>query len=384
MGTGEQREDENLSELARLFLKLGFTAFGGPAAHIAMMRREVVERRGWFTEGEFLDLLGASYLIPGPTSTEMAFYIGLKRAGWRGLLITSTCFILPAAAMVLAFAWSYVQYGTTPQVQGLLYGVKPAVVAVILEALWLLGRKALKGPLLVAVALAVLGLYLLGINALVLLFGGGLLVLLARTRVDPRKRLNGWMPLPLLAGVPSVADAVPFSLIGLFLTFLKIGAVLYGGGYVLLAFLREDFVERLGWLTDRQLLDAVAVGQFTPGPVFTTATFVGYLTGGWAGGVVATIGIFLPSLVYVALLAPVIGRLREQRWSANLLDGVNASALALMAGVCWELARSALVDGFTVAVSVICGLLLLRFKFNSAWLLAGAGMAGIVFKLWMS
>ncbi len=380
MSNTQEIKSSQLGELARLFLKLGFTAFGGPAAHIAMMRKEVVERRQWFTEEAFLDLLGATNLIPGPTSTEMAFYIGLKRAGWRGLLVTGACFILPAAAIVLALAWAYVRFGTTLQAQGILYGLKPVVIAIVLEALWNLGKKALKGPLLVAVGVAVLGLYLVGGNALALLFGSALFVLLVRT-ARRSGQLNGASPVLLLALVPVTTAAVPFSLAGLFLTFLKIGAVLYGGGYVLLAFLRADFVDRLGWLTDRQLLDAIAIGQFTPGPVFTTATFVGYLTGGWAGGIVATVGIFLPSLVYVALLAPLMGRLRERRWTADLLDGVNVAALALMAGVSWELARSALVDPFTIAVALVSLVLLLRFKVNSVWLLAGAGAAGIAVKL---
>jgi chromate transporter len=365
----------DLWDLARLFLKLGFTSFGGPAAHIAMMRKEVVEKRQWFDEKSFLDLIGASNLIPGPTSTEIAFYIGLRRAGWQGLLITSTCFILPAAGMVLAFAWAYVQFGTTPQATGLLYGIKAAVVAIIVEALWKLGRKALKGRLLIAVGLLVLTLYLLGINVLILLLGGGLCVLAVRQRREFPQRLNGF---PLLAIIPGSVIVEPFSLLGLFLTFLKIGGVLYGGGYVLLAFLRADFVDRLGWLTDKQLLDAVAVGQFTPGPVFTTATFVGYLTGGWLGAILATIGIFLPSLLYVGLLAPYVDQLRKRSWTSDLLDGVNVAALALMAGVGWELARSAVFDLFTAVVSFICVVLLLRFKVNSAWLLAGAGAVGIL------
>ncbi|MBC7880848.1 MAG: chromate efflux transporter [Anaerolineae bacterium] len=374
MSTSLPDDQRDLWDLARLFLKLGFTAFGGPAAHIAMMRKEVVEKRQWFDEESFLDLIGASNLIPGPTSTEIAFYIGLRRAGWLGLLITSTCFILPAAGMVLAFAWAYVQFGATPQAAGLLYGIKAAVVAIIVEALWKLGRKALKGRLLICVGLVVLGLYLAGINVLVLLLGGGLFVVAVRWRTLP-KRLNG---IPLLAILPAVAVAEPFSLLGLFLTFLKIGGVLYGGGYVLLAFLRADFVDRLGWLTDKQLLDAVAVGQFTPGPVFTTATFVGYLTGGWAGAIVATIGIFLPSLIYVSVLSPYLDQLRKRQWTSDLLDGVNVAALALMAGVGWELARSAVFDLFTGVVSFVCAVLLLRFQVNSAWLLAGAGVAGIL------
>jgi chromate transporter len=372
-----------VAEVAQVALKLGCTAFGGPAAHIAMLREEVVSRRHWLSDEYFLDLIGATNLIPGPNSTEMVIHVGYLRAGWRGLIVAGACFILPAATIVLALAWAYVQYGSTPAGVSLLYGIKPVIIAVIAQALWGLGRTALKGPLLVAVALAAVALYLLGVNELAILFGGALLVFLARGVLHTLPRSSnsalvlplGTLPLPALL-LQSVT--VPVSLTTLFLTFLKIGAVLYGSGYVLLAFLRADFVERLGWLTDQQLLDAVAVGQFTPGPVFTTATFVGYLVAGVPGAILATLGIFLPSFAFVALLHPLVPRLRRYPWTAALLDGVNVAALGLMAGVAWQLGRDAIVDPLTALLAVAAAILLIRFRVNSAWLVLAGGAIGIV------
>ena len=289
----------SVGEVTGLALKLGFIAFGGPAAHIAMLRDEVVSRRKWVSDQHFLDLLGATNLIPGPNSTEMVMHVGHERAGRRGLVAAGAGFILPAAAIVLALAWLYVRYGTTPTAEWLLYGVKPVIIAVVVQALWGLLRTAVKGPSLAAVGVAVLALYLLGLDEILLLFGGGLLVVVIHN-LD-RVRRGGALPsvaiAPLLGvTLPWLAQAasVPYSPVTLFLNFLKIGSVLYGSGYVLLAFLRGDFVERLGWLTSDQLLDAVAIGQFTPGPVFTTATFVGYVVGGFPGAILATVGIFLP------------------------------------------------------------------------------------------
>jgi chromate transporter len=374
----------SLREVALLFLKLGIIAFGGPAAHIAMMRDEVVKRRQWLTDQQFLDLLGATNLIPGPNSTEMAIHLGYLRAGWRGLLLAGMLFIAPAMLIVLALAWAYVAYGSTPQAQGLLYGVKPVIIAVVVQAVWVLGRTAVKGLLLGIVGFTALGLYLLGFNEIALLFGSGLLVMLIANA--HRMHIQGALsPLILLFGAPApllaqlAPSVVPFSLETLFLTFLKIGAVLYGSGYVLLAFLRNDFVGRLGWLTDQQLLDAVAIGQFTPGPVFTTATFVGYLVGSWPGAILATVGIFLPSFVFVALSHPFIPRMRESPWASAFLDGVNVAAIGLMAGVTWELGRAAIVDVFTVALALVAAVLLIRFKLNSAWLVAGGALVGVVF-----
>jgi chromate transporter len=381
-----------VGEVARLALKLGFIAFGGPAAHIAMLRDEAVTRRRWLTDAHFLDLLGATNLIPGPNSTEMVIHVGHTRAGWRGLIVGGVCFILPAALIVLALAWAYVEYGTAPAAEWLLYGIKPVIIAVVVQALWGLARTAGyspgAGPLLVLVGLAVLALYFLGYNEVALLLGGGLLVMLVRNlyrlwRSPPDgtgPALSAAMPLPgfALPWLVQTVTQVPVTLGQLFLVFLKIGAVLYGSGYVLLAFLRNDLVNRLGWLTDQQLLDAVAIGQFTPGPVFTTATFIGYVVAGLPGAVLATVGIFLPSFVFVALVNPLVPRLRRSAWMGAFLDGVNVAALGLMAAVTWTLGRAAIVDWLTAALALLAAVLLIRFRVNSAWLVLAGGVAGLV------
>jgi chromate transporter len=350
-----------------------------------MLRDETVVRRQWLTDVYFLDLVGATNLIPGPNSTEMVIHVGYLRAGWRGLLVAGTLFILPAATIVLALSWAYVRFGTTPAGESLLYGIKPVVIAVVAQALWGLGRTALKGPLLLAIGTAAAALYLAGFNELVILFGSALLVLGARAAQDMSPRQLGAALATPVGGLPFVVLSVPLlqtapvpvSLMTLFLTFLKIGAVLYGSGYVLLAFLRNDLVERLGWLTDQQLLDAVAIGQMTPGPVFTTATFIGYLVAGVPGAVLATVGIFLPAFVFVALLHPLVPRLRRYPWTAAMLDGVNVAAVGLMAAVTWLLGRDAIVDPLTAAVAIVAAFLLIRFRVNSAWLVAAGAMVGL-------
>lgn len=378
-----------LREVGALFLKLGWIAFGGPAAHIALMRQEVVARRKWVTEQQFLDLLGASNLIPGPTSTELAIYLGYARAGPLGLILAGALFILPAMVLVLAFAWAYVRYGALPQVSALLYGIKPIIIAVIVQAIWGLARTAVKTWRLGLTVVLAGGSYLAGLNPLFPLFGLALLVMGVenRSRFRPHRPARGAVrailaaPLaaaPLHPGAIAPAAAGGASLAVLFLIFLKIGATLYGSGYVLVAFLRDDFVRRLGWLTDRQLLDAVAVGQFTPGPVFTTATFIGYLTGGWAGAVLATVAIFLPSFVFVAIVYPLVPRLRASPWTAAFLDGANAAALGLMAAVAWQLGVSSLVDPLTVGLAITAAALLIRYRANSAWLIVGGAAAGLV------
>jgi chromate transporter len=375
---------DRLREVALLFLKLGVISFGGPAAHIALMRREVVERRKWLSDQEFLDLLGASNLIPGPTSTEMAIFLGYTRAGWPALILAGTLFILPAMLLVLAFAWAYVQYGALPQVGWLLDGIKPVIIAIVALALWGLAKTAVKDILLAAIGVGAFALYLLGVSPLALLLAGALLVLVIRNAwrlFAPGGAAIGLFG-PAGIGLASAAGAaVPYSPVTLFLTFLKIGAVLYGSGYVLLAFLRSDFVQGLGWLTDHQLIDAVAVGQFTPGPVFTTATFIGYLVGGVPGALLATLAIFLPSFIFVGLVYPIVPRLRRSPWTSALLDGVNVAALGLMAGVTWELARAAIVDWRTALIALLALAILLRFKINSAWLVLAGGLAGLVFHL---
>ena len=370
----------SLADVAKLALKLGFTAFGGPAAHIAMLRDEVVNRHKWLTDAQFLDLLGATNLIPGPNSTEMVIHVGQARAGWRGLIVAGMLFILPAALMVAAFAWAYVRYGTTPTATWLLYGIKPVIIAVVVQALWGLGKSAVKHWLFALVGVLVFGLYLYGINELALLFGGGVLLMLITNwqRLRSASMMLAIAPITAMRGFNLVAESDSSRLSQLFWIFLKIGSVLYGSGYVLLAFLRNDFVERLGWLTNQQLLDAVAVGQFTPGPVFTTATFIGYVLAGWWGAILATIGIFLPSFILVAITHPLIPRMRRSAWLSGLLDGVNMAAVGLMAAVTWELGRAAIIDWFTALVAIAAAVALIRFKINSAWLVLAGGVLGLV------
>ena len=368
-----------LAQVAALFLRLGFTAFGGPAAHIAIMHDEVVKRRKWLTDEQFLDLLGATNLIPGPNSTEMAIHVGYVRAGWRGLILAGLCFIAPAVLIVLALAWLYVRYETTPQVGWLLYGVKPVVIAIIIQALWTLASKAMKSTGLILIGIVAFGLYFLGINEIALLFAGGV-VFMVVSNIARLRSLKPVMLLPLGSAVLAQAT-IPFSLSILFLTFLKIGSVLYGSGYVLLAFLRADFVLRLGWLTDQQLLDAVAIGQVTPGPLFTAATFIGYLVGGLPGALLATLGIFLPSFIFVAISNPLIPKIRNSIWAGSLLDGVNASALGLMAAVTVQLGISSLVDIYTIVIAAVSLVLLLRYKINSTWLIAMGAVAGLLLSL---
>ena len=391
-----------LPEVAKVFLRLGFTAFGGPAAHIAMMREELVQRRKWISDQRFLDLMGTVNLVPGPNSTELAIYLGYVRAGWPGLLVAGVCFIGPAMLIVLALAWAYVRYGALPQVGWLFYGIKPVIIAIIAYALWGLCRTVLKSWQPVVLALLVLALYLLGVNVLILLFGGALLYGLVRG-IERWSQQKGKHPpvtslalplsmtvlqgtwqrfLPTSANIAPFAPAVPFSLLTLFLTFLKIGAVLYGSGYVLLAFMRTDFVLNLHWLTDHQLLDAISIGQFTPGPVSSTATFVGYLVGGWQGALIATLAIFLPSFAFVPIIHPIASRLRRSPWTAPLLDGVNIAALALMAGVLLQLGQNALLDVLTWAIALIAFALLLRFKLNSVWLILAGAIIGIA-RFWL-
>jgi len=368
-----------LRELVRVFGLLGVIGFGGPAAHIALMRREVVERRGWLDDRRFLDLMALTNLLPGPNSTEMAIHVGRLRAGWLGLVVAGLAFILPASAIVLAFAWAYAEFGATPPAEALLYGIKPVVIAIIVLAIVQLGRRALAGLVALAVAVATVLLYLVGVSELVLLFGGAL-VYAAIRGAGRLAGAGGWLrgglllPVAPLAAIGVGAVALPT----LFLSFLKIGAVLYGSGYVLVAFLRADFVERLGWLTDRQLLDAVAVGQVTPGPLFTTATFVGYLVAGFPGAVVATVAIFLPAFLFVALVAPLIDRVRERPLTAALADGLNAAALGLMAAVTIQLGGAAIVDPLTAVLALAALAVLLRFGGAVVWLVLGGAVIGLL------
>jgi chromate transporter len=369
-------QTSRLKEVAASFLRLGITAYGGPAAHIAMFQDEFVRRRKWLSESHFLDLLGATNLIPGPNSTEMAIHIGYVHAGWRGLVIAGVCFILPAMLIVLGFSWFYVNYGKLPEIVWLLYGIKPVMIAIILQAIFNLGKKAVKGLLLFAVGLAVMLLYFTGIHPLILLFGGGLIYFVLRIIQEKGPGNQLFLPVPLMIVVNTLSSGITYNPMTLFLTFLKIGAVLYGSGYVLLAFLHTEFVQNLGWLTEQQLLDAVALGQVTPGPVFTTATFIGYLVGGVPGALLATLGIFLPSFFFVAISNPFVSRLRESHLLSLILDGVNIAALGLMASVTVVLGREALVDSLTVFILLAAGFLLLRTRLNSTWLILAGGLIG--------
>ena len=349
----------------------------------------MVRRRGWITREKFLDLLGAVNLIPGPNSTEMAIHIGYLRAGWAGLLVAGVCFIVPAMAIVTAIAWAYVQFGSLPEFVGLLYGIKPVVIAIVAQALWGLGKTAVKTHFLAAIGILATVASFIGVDELSLLLAAGMLAALRGGVVQS----GVWHLRPILilsvivcgllaliyfaSGITGPAEA-KFGLSSLFFYFVKVGSVLYGSGYVLLAFLQGDLVGRWHWLTATQLLDATAVGQVTPGPVFTTATFIGYLLGGLPGAVVATVGIFLPSFVFVALSGPLIPRLRQSPIAGGFLDGVNVASLALMAVVTWHLGRAAILDSPTALLAVVSAILLIRFRVNSLWLILGGAMLGSI------
>ena len=347
----------------------------------------MVRKRKWLTQGEFLDLLGATNLIPGPNSTEMAIHIGHRRAGFPGLLVAGSSFILPAASIVAVIAWAYVRYGKLPEAHGLLYGIKPVIIAIVAQALWRLGRSAIKSQWLAFIVIGAIVATAFGMNELLVLLGAGLLSGMSKGLPGQ----NGSRPLLALApvtgsafgmaqaGTASIAaGTTKFSLGLLFWFFAKVGAVLFGSGYVLLAFLKSDLVEHWGWLTESQLLDAISVGQFTPGPVFTTATFIGYILGGASGAVVATLGIFLPAFIFVALSGPLVPKLRHSKLAGAVLDGVNAGSLALMAVVTFELSRSALIDPTTLFLAALSAFLLFRYKINSAWLVGGGALAGLL------
>jgi chromate transporter len=374
-------------QLALLFLRLGSTAFGGPAAHIAMMEDEVVRRRRWMSRERFLDLLGAANLIPGPNSTEMAIFVGHDRGGWAGLLIAGTCFIVPAVIIVTAIAWVYVRFGQLPEVAGILYGLKPVILAIIFQALWGLGRTAVKTPFLGGIALLTAALNFGGVNELLMLLLGGTLAAARRSVASDWRDHVRSMTIVLLLSVTAAALLIlvphlmrtgrpEFSQQALFLYFLKVGSVLYGSGYVLLAFLQSDLVGNWQWLTSAQLLDATAVGQVTPGPVFTTATFIGYLLGGTTGAIVATVGIFLPAFFFVAVSGPLIPKMRSSVIAGTFLDGVIVASLALMAVVTWHLGRAAVFDFPSALIALAGAVLLFRYRINSAWLVLGGGLAG--------
>jgi chromate transporter len=374
--TPPEAHKPSLGELARVFLKLGTTAFGGPAAHIAMMHEEFVHRRKWIIEAEFLDRLGAANLIPGPSSTELAIHIGWLKRGWRGLLVAGTCFIVPAAILVGIIAAIYVRFGELPRVAGVLVAVKPVVIAIIVQAFWTLSKTAVKSWWLGIIGILGAVGYVYRLHELLILVGAALL---ASVPLWSKRAAVLW-----IAAVPVAASAtgpVPVTLTRLFLTFLKIGSVLFGSGYVLLAFLRADFVDRLHWLTQKQILDAVAIGQITPGPVFTTATFIGYIVAGPRGAAVATVAIFLPAFVLVAISGPLVSRVRESRVASAALDGVIVASLALMGVVAWQLGRSAIMSWPTALIAIVSAVLLVRYRVNSAWLILGSATVGVVLRI---
>lgn len=375
-----------LWELAVIFAKLGAIAFGGPAAHVAQIELEVVQNRRWLSREKLLDLLSISNLIPGPNSTELVIHVGLEQAGILGAIVAGASFIIPAMLLVWGLAIVYVEYQTIPTVGWLLYGVKPVIIAIVTQALWKLGRSGLKNTATWSAGILVLALYFLRVNEIVLMIGAGIAVTLVRNLnfLKNPKSLSSilipfsFFPLPLST---VATEITPKPWTAVFLSFLKIGSVLYGSGYVLLAFVQQEFVDRNHWLTSQQLLDAIAIGQFTPGPVLTTATFIGYILAGNLGAIAATLGIFLPAFILVPTINPFVSKLRKSPWTAGFLDGVNAASIGLMAAVAWELGRGTLIDIWTIVVAIASLGILLKFpKVNSAWLVIAGGAIGWLLK----
>ncbi len=375
---------EPLKELAKLYFRLGLTSFGGPAAHIAMMEDEVVTRRKWLTRETFVDLIGATNLIPGPNSTEMAIHVGFMRAGIAGLIVAGASFILPSAVATGIVAWLYFKYGSLPQVIPFLQGIKPVVIAIIALAAFRLGKTAIKKRTeLMIVAAAVFAAFLLGFDPIYALFAGGIL---GGLWINYGRKLKSGMaslaPLfgEIVSGTP--ASAIPaaggVTMLSLFLTFLKVGAVLFGGGYVLIALLQNQIVNGLGWITQKQLIDAIAVGQFTPGPVLSAATFIGYQIHGLSGAIAATIAIFLPSFIFVAIVNPFVPKLRRSKFFSAFLDAVNASSIALIAGVAVRFAITSLNSWLSISIFATAALLPFKWNVNSAWLVAGGGLLGLL------
>jgi chromate transporter len=378
-----QQQRQRLIELARVFFRLGLTAFGGPAAHIALIDHEVVERRQWMSRTQLLDLLGITNLIPGPNSSELAIHIGYERGGWRGLWIAGGCFILPAMLMVWGLAALYQRYQTVPQMEWLLYGIKPVIIAIVVQALVKLGQKAIKDQWTLCATLLAIAGYLGHWPELLVLLLLGLLVMAIKRGLSQSSGIGFWLwPLPGLLTPTSNPALNSVSWLGVFFFFLKIGSILYGSGYVLLAFLQRELVEQHHWLTSQQLLDAVAIGQITPGPVFTTATFVGYLLAGNAGAIAGTVGIFLPAFAFVWLVHPWVAKLRQSLWVSGFLDGINSASLGLMAGVTYTLAQETLQDSLTLGLAIISSIILFLFPINTAWLVLGGGLVGLAVRVW--
>jgi chromate transporter len=372
------RDQTAIGEIFRFFLRLGLTAFGGPAAHIALMEREAVERRGWLRREQFLDLVGGCNLLPGPSSTQVAMALGFTRRGWLGLFTAGVCFIVPASLATLALAWAYVRYGHLPQAQGLLYGAKPVMVAIVAQAVWRLGQLALRGWKLGVLGLVCLVAAFLSWPPITILFLSGGLTLAVANRRSQRRATYALFGLPAGPANASAGFAATTGIVSIAITFLKLGVVVFGSGYVLLAFLKADLVDHLHWITEPQLLDAITAGQVTPGPVFATATFLGYLLHGWSGALVATIGIFLPSFFMAAAVGALAGGMRRSKGAAAFIDGVNVAAVALMAAVGFALAKATLVDVWTSVLAVLSLLLLLRLQVNATWLILAGAAAGIL------
>lgn len=372
------KENSGLKEIAKLFLRLGFTAFGGPAAHTAMMRDEIVVKRNWLTEQQFLDLMGATNLIPGPNSTELAIHIGKEKGGWKGLLLAGSCFILPSVLITGIFAWLYKQYGQLPQVEPFVYGIKPAIIAIILAAIYPLGKQSLKSKELAIVGILVFALSFVVFNEILLMFGAGFLFMLYAS-VKERKTLNSIFPLTLLQ-IPATAIATATSM-NLFWIFLKIGAILYGSGYVLFAFLDTELVSR-GLLSRQQLIDAIAVGQFTPGPVTSSVTFIGYQINGISGALTSTFAVFLPSFIFVALLNPFVKLMRNSKLFSSFLDAVNIASVALIVSICYTMGKESITDWRTIVIAVISILLTFRYrKINTIFIILGGSVLGYLLTL---
>jgi chromate transporter len=374
-----ERSGNRLGEIAAAFLRLGFIAFGGAVAHIAIMEEEFVQRRKWLSREEFVDRVGAVNLLPGPSSTEMTIYLGYVRGGFVGLAVAGASFILPSALMMVTFAWIYLRYGSLPQIAGVLWGVKPVVVVLIAQAVWSLGKTVLKSRELMVIAAIVLGLAAKKVSTLPLLIGTGVSWIVADR--FGQKTGGSQAAIGAVSGAGTavtVVTAAAATIGGVFFYFLKIGALLFGSGYVLLAVLREDLVTRFHWVSESQLMDAVAVSQATPGPFFTVATFLGYVLSGWKGAALATLGMFVPAFVYVAVTANFLPRLRKSPTASAFLDGVNAAAVALMAFVGFQFARQSVMSPLAAAIALAGAVLAFRYKVNSAWLILGGAVVGLV------
>lgn len=370
-------EKNNLKEIAKLFLKLGIIGFGGPAVHIAMMQDEVVVKKKWLSEQHFLDLIGATNLIPGPNSTEMAIHIGHEKAGWKGLIIAGICFIFPAVIITGFFAWLYKEYGQIPEVKPFLYGIKPAIISIILSAIFPLAKKSLKTIPLGIIGAVVLVLSLLNYNEIVLMFGAGIIALLIYYLKQSRnKSINAFIPLTFFQ--VSNTNIISATNLNLFLIFLKIGAILYGSGYVLFAFLDAELVST-GLLSRTQLIDAIAVGQFTPGPVFSSVTFIGYQINGFSGAVISTIAIFLPSFVFVALLNPLVKKMRNSKLFSTFLDAVNVASIAIIVSICLEIGKETIIDWRTIFIALLSIIVTFNYKkINSAFIVLGGSIIGYI------